>query len=530
MIKNIHLDKINTIEKSINIILFILILIILVYSFFYGISRGLESYIGPHSGGAFLDAVCATITNSKMNIGNYVCFSEVKSEMEKLNFAVNSDLFPTFLSNKEFINNSLLELFYGIEFDNKYIITPSFDGINGIGWGMDQGYADYIRLSFYLFGIKLESLYHLYWLLLISSFILYYLEYNKSTELILILFIYSIVIYISIYTDIFWSGSNSWAAYKEDINVNGLLSPRFLSTLCILPAFHLIFSVISFDKKNTVNYFIVFLQSVILFIAIQQRSTALWVLICPLFLYFYYFLFSDKKNNKLFFNIKPHLCIILLILIFKLFSSLSSYSGLAIKGFISHHSIWSSYFLTIQQHPDWKDKYAIIFDNVSGDGVAEVALKKYIEKNPEKSNDVLTQKGYENTLGIALLEFINKNKKFFAEVIFINNTSKVIEIAIHTFRTLFDNLISISIFLTLTMGFILNLIKGIRMNLLMISITSVWISSSIINWITLVYTSSMSDFIQMSILTYFMFIIYIGNLIGKIIFKFLKFKFHIKNL
>ena len=167
---------------------------LLVAAYFVGVARGLNSYIGLYDGGPFLLAVCATATKWQTGIGDYVCLRDILDIMQPthgvmydLGLRLDGSSWD-FLFNTNVLDRQLHALFAQPSWVvPKTTSGPPYHGIQGIGWGMDEGYYNYVSLAFLLFGPSVEALYKTYWLLLGCSAAAYVVANRHSLPFLTLL-------------------------------------------------------------------------------------------------------------------------------------------------------------------------------------------------------------------------------------------------------------------------------------------------------------------------------------------------------
>ena len=184
---------------------------LLVAAYFAGIHRNLDSYVAPFEAGQFLHAVCAVATSWLTGIGNYVCLREVQDIMQPIH-GIMFDLGLKedgsswdYLLNREFVDQALRQLFAHPHWTVPATTSgPPYLGIQGIGWGMDEGHANFVDFAFHVFGPSIEALYRAYWLVLGISVLSYILAHHRTLGPVLLLFAVALIQYMIFSTSIFW--------------------------------------------------------------------------------------------------------------------------------------------------------------------------------------------------------------------------------------------------------------------------------------------------------------------------------------
>lgn len=129
----------------------------------------------------------------------------------------------------------------------------------------DLGYADYMYYAFRIFGLKVSSLYYLYFLILGISCGLFAIEFRRSPFLMFLLTVYVAEIYFL----------QDYAQSKGE-QLNALYNSRLFDALSLLPAMHIVIAIWRRRTFAAGTACTVLLQSVLLAFLLTCRSAIVW--------------------------------------------------------------------------------------------------------------------------------------------------------------------------------------------------------------------------------------------------------------
>ena len=131
----------------------------------------------------------------------------------------------------------------------------------------DIGYVDFTEWSFRLFGLKIEALYYMFFLILSFSTFVYLIAFwsDLVPKTVLLLTLFSFI--VELHTDIF------------SLHMPSFTGLRHASVLALIPAWHFAFLIIYRRPASVVNLVTTFIQLAVLLLAIKTRTTAAWVLV-----------------------------------------------------------------------------------------------------------------------------------------------------------------------------------------------------------------------------------------------------------
>jgi hypothetical protein len=135
----------------------------------------------------------------------------------------------------------------------------------------DPGLVDYYKIAFHLFGFNTESFFHLYFVLLSISVVIFLMAHHQSMAFMTVPVLFLAAGNIVLSSDIFSIGDQ----------LVSVVNLRFLSTLGLLPALHLVLLMLERQQITFVRAGLAVAQIVLLLFVFSIRSTITWVL--PLF-------------------------------------------------------------------------------------------------------------------------------------------------------------------------------------------------------------------------------------------------------
>ena len=138
------------------------------------------------------------------------------------------------------------------------------EAIRGSG-GDDLGFVDYVRLSFLVFGHKIQSLYYTYFLIFGVSAAVFLWTFRSRPALLMLLLITSAAQTILFVSNIFASH-----------NLGSISDPRFLSILAVVPGLHLGCLLLDRSPPSITNVASAIVHSIILVFAFWIRASTIW--------------------------------------------------------------------------------------------------------------------------------------------------------------------------------------------------------------------------------------------------------------
>ena len=417
-------------ESALCWFLILSIFVLITAAYRVGIARGLDGYVAPQGAGPFLHAVCAVATKWLTGIGDYVCLEEVQ-DIRRTGAGIMHDLGLTedgrswtYLFDREFLDRALKSLFARPHWTVPATTSgPPYFGIQGIGWGMDEGHYNFVNLAFHIFGPAIESFYRAYWLLYVASSVFFVLAYRRNVAPLVLLAVAAMVQYMIFSTDILWFTDGTNPATSPS-------NPRFLSSLCVIPALHFLCAAWIKERLEWLDVLLLGLQGFILSVALLQRMTVLWVVSAAVLLATLAWMFC-RRSPKYRTQGKRHIAIVAallgIVVLTNVYTKAVTHPGSAANGDTAGHTLWWPLFYNLQFHPDWETRYAPDYGNRTGDDLVGFAARQYLANhredwprlNPEGRDAfelALSQETMEYLCRRIFFEFITRDPYFALEV------------------------------------------------------------------------------------------------------------------
>lgn len=206
----------------------------------------------------------------------------------------------------------------------------------------DIGLADYFMLAFRTFGLKIQSVYHLYFTLLSISIFIFLLTFRKQPSLLVFLLFYVVGHYIILMAPTLHSNT--------ELQVT---NNRFYPTLGVISALHLAF--LTLFRQKTTPWLMVgaVLQALVLAFSINARSSGSYQM---LFLFFFgaFILFREIQKSSLSFRAFSSIWPVLLA--FVVFAGIkinqTRRMDPAYNEVLNNHNFWCSMLVGLNGHPD----------------------------------------------------------------------------------------------------------------------------------------------------------------------------------
>lgn len=487
-----------------------------------GLAAGLDGYIGKHSGGQFLDGVCAVATKWLTGVGDYVCLGEVGNIMSHLGLIAGGPNWPGYLADRQFLDQALRLLFERPHWAVSATTSgPPYIGIAGIGWGMDSGYADFVSLAFHIFGPAVASLYRGYWLVCGISYLLFAIAYRRALVPLVLLVAAAVVQYIIFSSDILWSAGFEWLA-SQNAHEHGLTSARFLSSLSVVPALHFLCATWDMGRLRWHEAILLGLQGIILCLALQQRTTVYWVVAAALILAAVQWFFMRRRTpveqqRRYTLTLAGLLALVALN---NVYVKIATHPGLAVKGYTATHALWGSLFYSMQFHPDWQTRYSAEFEHNVGDGVATFAWQRYLAKHPEEGapyrdlDGNITQALIEQMTKKAFIEFANRDPLFVLYIYAFQNPLTIYKEGEGMIGVVGKGIPVVFPVFLIAFGFIFGIVSSrANLRLLIVSVPLVALLcfvSSLPSWATVVMSTSLTDFFVLLVIVGIMLMVVFG--------------------
>jgi hypothetical protein len=403
-----------------------IICVALFASFRIGLVRGLSDSIGQASWGRVLFAVGAAVTEMEHGGYGYTTSNVVETVLIYAGLVSDSEIlaklgtkFPDNLKNTPLMNAAIDK---AVHF--KWPFNPN-EQVRGSA-GDDLGFVDYTRLSFYLFGFKISSLYFTYFVIFgisVSAFVHAFRDRPNRLALIVVICVANGLVLAS--------------GLMNPDKLGALADPRFLSILAIVPGLHLCCLMLDEPAPSSKNAALAVLQSLILIFAFWIRASAIWVIFATILLAVILTIHELRSHKFKLLRLWSIGIFAGIWTLQALYVSIVLHPVYKQKGEITHHVLWHSVFYPLQFHPKWNAKYAAQYDNATFDVLPQTAAIKYLLRNPPSDPDsvyltpdrkYLRVSAAETYIRAAFFEFLFNDPKFVLEALFIYNPIRMTRI------------------------------------------------------------------------------------------------------
>jgi len=406
-------------------------------AFHTGIRRNLHSTFADQSWGRVQFAIGAAVTSLYHGGYGYTTSDVVRTVLASAGLTGDPAMlkyagvtFPDNLRDPSLMENAIKK---AVAFNWPFNPNEQVTGSSG----EDVGLVDYVRLSFVLFGNKVVGFYLTYFVLVVTSFAAAIIAFRKSPGVLSVLVLYAAVLFVLFKCNLL------------DFDMVGLLDPRFLSTLSLVPAFHIAMTMLARARPSPGRVALVVLQSAILVFGYWIRSSAFWSVLALLL--FAVLLAGDalwRRSPKDLMRNWPVGILGLLAAGHFIFVSQTLHPAYQTANERPHHALWHALIYGVAIHPDWPRKYAAQFGLENVDEVPNVVAKSYLLRHPPKDPDAVFLTPDRNHLRIgaaetykrkAFLEFLANDPRFVAEAFLIYNPKLCLKTFVH-YLSSFDRL------------------------------------------------------------------------------------------
>jgi hypothetical protein len=349
----------------------VIVCVSLIAAFCLGVERGYRDTIGNESWGRILFGVGTAITQMDHGGYGYALSTVIETVLTYGGLTDN----PTILAplGAKFPNNLRDPALINAAIEKAVQLKWPFDpevGIRGSG-GDDVGFVDYVKLSFLVFGHKIQSLYYTYFLIFGVSAAVFLWTFRSRPALLMLLVIASVAQTILL-------ASNLFAPY----NLGSISDPRFLSVMATVPGLHLGCLLLDRSPPSIINVASAIVQSIILVFAFWIRASAIWVILAVAVFAALITIWGVLKRRS---ELRRVWCLGILLAVLAvhtLWVTMTLHPIYRSEGEISHHVFWHAVFYQLQFHPRWNEKYAASYDFATFDELPRVAARKYLLRHP----------------------------------------------------------------------------------------------------------------------------------------------------
>jgi hypothetical protein len=397
----------------------VFIFLFLFFAFRIGLVRDLQDTISDQSWGRVQFAIGSAVTTMRHHGTGYTIAAPVKTVLESAGLTGDPEIlkraglkFPENLRNPILINSAIK-----LASEAQWPFNPN-SAITGNG-GDDIGMVDFVRLSFLLFGFQLLSFYLTYFVVLGISLLLAVVAFRREAGVLAIFSLLTLALVLV------------FASSLLRPEIAGILDPRFLSTLAIVPGAHIAFAILGKMPWSRGNAVLLALQCLILVFGYWIRSSALWIVLGLLLLAAIQAIqIARRRQTSDLRSLWPVGLLATVVVAHLLLVSITLHPIYRSANERPYHGLWHAMLYALQFHPEWKVKYAEQYGNGTYDEHPEEVAKNYLLRNPPKDpKDVyLTEdRKYirtdvsEEIKRKALFEFALSDPKFVAEAYIFSN-------------------------------------------------------------------------------------------------------------
>jgi hypothetical protein len=233
--------------------------------FFEGLHRGMDHKVEVYPNDQLAITIAISDIVYHLDAGYLGYATVLKKLHETWTYENITDLLATAanFSDRELINRSLREASsLGPQVpgyvSDRTLVTMAYS---------DIGYVDFTEWSFRIFGMKIEAMYYMFFLILSLSTLVYLIVFwsDLVPKMVLVLTIFSFI--VEIHTDIF------------NLHMPSFTGLRHASSLALIPAWHFAFLLIYRRPASIGRVAATLIQLGVLLLAIRTRTTAAWVLV-----------------------------------------------------------------------------------------------------------------------------------------------------------------------------------------------------------------------------------------------------------
>ena len=405
---------------SVNSAIVSLCFMLLAIAYTYGIHKGLNTRI---TAGFEVDAANMGVALSRIWFGlfeGYVGYREVYNTLFRVlvpDFNPNNPENFYLLSSPQAIQHALdaVKAINPLTLPAFSVLTPEFISINM----EDHGLADFYTIAFLLFGARPTSMYNLYFLLMLTSVLLFIFEYRQHLFPLILLCLMLASFQIFFFSPLF-----------NPVTFPSVNSNRFISTLGFIPIAHIICMYFNgINKLRRPQVLRLIAQSMLFTFALTIRSSAQWQLITVIIYVIPVALIILWPQRKSLFNLHNLRLLTHPILASALILFSTSWIYLSIQNMALNpvyttdcsppqHGFWHSAFLGLSVHPQFSQF------NPNAAGISDANGWKAFEKYMHgKGLDPVCHihNGYayglhEIVIKQEFLRFAMKNKMFMLEL------------------------------------------------------------------------------------------------------------------
>jgi len=384
--------KATTFEMWASAAIIVVIALLVGSTFYIGVKKHLVGTIAGEEWGRYLFGIGAALTQSRFGISGFVIDNPIEQKLQTEGLTDNSEMlnalgvkFPDNLRDERLLQRALEQARL---FDVPPPPPGDYQRLRGSS-GDDVGIVTYTRLSFWLFGLRVSSLYYTYFVLLAAAIILFSLSHCRSPTAMACLALLILSLYLLVASDLV-NFVRELPRYVDQSGVD-IKDPRFVGTIAAVPALHLIVAWIRDIHMRKLDYVLLAGQACLLTLVLHIRWPLLWLIIA---LCGYWALLIPWRRETMAVNIRkfcnprssrslfPIGMLVLVVSAGILATSIAAHPVYRLEGDLLHHPVWHNMMTSLEKSPEWDRKYLATVNAIRGDLMPTEIARQEIAKLP----------------------------------------------------------------------------------------------------------------------------------------------------
>ena len=264
----------------------------------------------------------------------------------------------------------------------------------------EKGTVDFVRVAFFLFGIRIESIFYFYFLILVLSIAVFVFRFRNNLDALFI----GIVVLASFYVAI--------CTFPITKEVYSVTNPRAIGGLSMFALLHLALLTIRCETFSKHHVLEILFQSLVLVIVVSMRTAELWQLIALGTIAFYAIVIRTNKQTlaKSVGRLIP-LLIALIVLGGHYVYQNRVYPAEYFNKNIRDKIFWHNVLIGFSLNPYFADKYSI---DVSDTSVLKLMKTEVARRKPEDFEKIFWPEGKQQE---GFVKDIRRNERFCEEAV-----------------------------------------------------------------------------------------------------------------
>jgi len=403
-----------------------------------GLQQKFDQQISTGSLGRYVYGIAAALSDEAYGLRGYAYYEPVEAALQKAGLTddpviLNKDgtHYPDNLRDPNLINGAIRDA------ARLQITIPPLERqlpeyYVRAAPGEDLGIVDLVKLSFKLFGQRIESVYRFFCAVFLASMLLFWLgfrNYLEGLKILCCVCVASTAIFASpLFTLTYSSDSTSWMT---------IIDPRVLTLLGFVPLLHLLAATIRPASTGLRQSLLITAQAAILFLVVQIRASAYWMLIALAVIT----LVALRRMS--FAQIvgparisRPLFLVAAVFLIGSLYMVARMHPLYTSGYYLPRHAFWHDVYYGLQSNPDWAPKFGpshmIGGVPASGDAQPVAGLYRYLATHPSHpgitlhdATGSLTWGAIEHYLYYAFWDLVIQHPRFALKTYFVSKPAQL---------------------------------------------------------------------------------------------------------